>query len=239
MPHKKLIKAISLLKEIIALPKVTIRFKEMNDESKKNYQTTYEYFTKPHRLKIIQNKSIGVALIDLGLYQNYEEYYKSVNGKNSAAYYSRKALKRGYEFLEIDRDDFVDDIYEINTSSETRQGQKMSSNYIQKTESYHNEPNYRYFGIVDGDGILRSYCYIGFYGEFALVSTLLGHKRYLNDGIMYLMLIELSKLIFQEFASKGYKYIMYDTFFGALDGLKKFKKKLGYKPYRVKWIWED
>ncbi len=239
MPHKKLIKTIHLLKEILVLPKVTIRFKEMNDESKKNYQATYEYFTKPHRLKIIQNKSIGVALIDLGLHQNYEEYYKSVNGKNSAAYYSRKALKRGYKFLEIDRDDYTDDIYDINTSSEIRQGQKMSSKYMQKTENYHDEPNYKYFGVVDGDGVLRSYCCIGFYGEFVLVSTLLGHKRYLNDGVMYLMLMELTKLIFQNFVSKGYKYIMYDTFFGALDGLKKFKEKLGYKPYRVKWTWED
>jgi len=66
---------------------------------------------------------------------------------------------------------------------------------------------------------------------------LLGHKKFLNDGIMYLMLVELNKLIFNEYKKSGYKYIRYDTFFGASDGLKMFKQKLGFKPYKVKWLW--
>ena len=86
---------------------------------------------------------------------------------------------------------------------------------------------------------LVSYCNIAFYGEFVLVVALLGHKKYLNDGIMYLMMIEVNKILFEEYKPKGYKYVMYDTFFGASKGLKNFKKKLGYKPYRVKWEWED
>jgi hypothetical protein len=32
------------------------------------------------------------------------------------------------------------------------------------------------------------------------------------------------------------KYIMYDTFFGATRGMRMFKQKLGFKPYRVKWL---
>jgi hypothetical protein len=36
-----------------------------------------------------------------------------------------------------------------------------------------------------------------------------------------------------------YKYIMYEIFFGSSDGLKKFKQKLEYKPYKVRWNWED
>ena len=56
---------------------------------------------------------------------------------------------------------------------------------------------------------------------------------------MYLMMIELNKIMFEEYKLKGYKYIMYDTFFGASEGLKKFKEKLGYKPYKVRWIWEE
>jgi len=180
-----------------------------------------------------------VALIDLNLYKDFEEYYKSINGKNSAAYYSRKAKKREYKFLEIDRNNYIDDIYEINTSIDIRQGQKMANSYLTKVKSYRNEPNYRYFGVVDQNGKLRSYCNVAFYGEFALIVTLLGHKKYLNDGIMYFMLVELSRLIFNEYKSQGYRYIMYDTFFGASDGLKKFKTKLGFKPYKVKWKWEN
>jgi hypothetical protein len=52
------------------------------------------------------------------------------------------------------------------------------------------------------------------------------------------MLIEFSKIMFEKYKPEGYKYIMYDTFFGATDGLKQFKKKLNYKPYKVKWLWE-
>ena len=55
---------------------------------------------------------------------------------------------------------------------------------------------------------------------------------------MYLMMIELNRLIFEEYKNKGYKYIAYDTYFGASDGLKQFKNKLGYKPYKVRWIWD-
>jgi hypothetical protein len=31
------------------------------------------------------------------------------------------------------------------------------------------------------------------------------------------------------------KFVMYDTIFGASDGLRLFKKRLGFKPYLVKW----
>lgn len=211
----------------------------MTQDSIENYQKTFRYFTKLHRLKIIKNKTIGVALIDLHLYENFENYYKSINGKNSAAYYSRKALRKGYNFIEIDRNDFIEDIYQINTSAQNRQGKKMSEGYLQKVEKYKDEFNYRYFGVTNENGKLLSYCNIAFYGEFSLIVTLLGHKKYLNDGIMYLMIIKFSEMMFNEYKQKGYKYIMYDTFFGASEGLKKFKQKLGFKPYKVKWLWEN
>ena len=85
---------------------------------------------------------------------------------------------------------------------------------------------------------LVAYCDIGFFGEFSLVAVLLGHKKFLNDGIMNFMLIELMKLMFEKYQDKGYNYIMYDTFLGATEGLQRFKRKLGYKPYNVNWKWE-
>jgi len=228
-------KYISAFFEILKLPAKEISFKNCCNECKENYLKTYRYFTKPHRFKLFKNKSIGVALINLTEYDTFEQYYKSINGKNSAAYYARKAIRRGYKFIEIDRNDYINDIYEINTSSEIRQGRKMPESYLKKVEKYQNEKNYRYFGVVNKDGVLVAYCNIGFYGEFALISSLLGHKEYLNDGIMYLMMVEVNKIVLENYKKNGCKYIMYDTFFGASNGLKKFKQKLGYKPYRVKW----
>jgi hypothetical protein len=230
-------KILKIINTIINLPKVKIRFSNFTDTTESKYKETYKYFTKLHRLKLFRNKTLGVALIDLNLYQTYEEYYKSINGKNSSAYYARKATKREYVFKEIDRNDYINDIYDINTSAIMRQGRIMSSGYQELQTSYVNEANYKYFAILNKGGVVVAYCNIGFYGEFALVVTLLGHKKYLNDGVMYLMMIELNKLMFNEYKEKGYKYIMYDTFFGASDGLKKFKEKLGYKTYKVKWQW--
>ncbi len=235
----KIMRIISLLKEINALPKVTIAFCKSTSKSLENYKRTYSYFTKLHRLKLFRNKTLGVALIDLNDYEDFEAYYKKVNGKNSAAYYARKATRGGDVFDIIDRNDFIDDIYEINTSAKERQGKAMSESYLKKVDSYTDEENYQYFGVLNSDGKLLSYCNVGFYGEFAIVVTLLGHKNFLNDGVMYLMMLELNKLMFNKYREKGYKYIMYDTFFGASEGLKKFKEKLGYKPYKVKWLWEN
>ena len=236
---KKIKYFLTLFVRIIKLPKVNIAFKNSSQASLENYKETYRYFTKAHRYKIIKNKTIGVALIDLSDYKHFDDYYRSVNGKNSAAYYRRKALKRGYRFVEIDRNDFIDDIYEINTSAPVRQGKEMTQHYLQKPSNYIEQPNYRYFGVIDKEGKLRSYCNIAFYGEFSLIVSLLGHKNHLNDGIMYLMLTEVIKLMFDSYVQKGYKYIMYDTFIGATEGLKNFKKKLGFHPYRVKWIWKN
>ena len=235
----KLKKLFNIVKVIYKLPKREIYFKNYNSITVENYKKTYNYFTKLHRLKIFKNKTLGVALIDMDLYDSFEDYYKSINGKNSAAYYARKAAKREYKFIEIDRNSYIDDIYEINTSASVRQGKQMSQSYLKKVETYDSEENYKYYGIVNSEGKLLAYCNIGFFGEFSLVSTLLGHKKYLNDGIMYLMMVEFNRVMFKDYKEKGYRYIMYDTFFGASEGLKMFKNKLGYKAYKVKWKWED
>lgn len=229
---------LTTIKKIINLEAVKIIFKSYSVDSYNDYKSTYSYFTKRHRLKIFKNKTLGVALIDLEKYISFDEYYTSINGKNSAAYYSRKASKREYKFIEIDRNKYIGDIHNINTSSEMRQGRIMSTGYLTKMESYKDDSNYKYYGIINKNKMLVSYCNVGFYGEFSLVVSLLGHKKYLNDGIMYLMMTEVNKMMFNEYKGNGYKYIMYDTFFGASDGLKKFKTKLGYKAYKVKWLWE-
>ena len=235
----KIKKISSILQEIKKLKKVEIKFCKYTEDTRKKYKETYEYFTKLHRLKLFRNKTLGVALIDLNLYKNFDEYSDAIKGKNYALRYVKKAIKKGYLFIEIDRNDYIDDIYEINTSTEQRQGKPMGEGYLQKVNSYKNEANYRYFGVVNSENRLVAYCNIAFYGEFALIVTLLGHKNYLNDGIMYLMMVEFNKIMFEEYKQKGYKYIMYDTFFGASEGLKRFKKRLKYQPYKVKWQWEN
>jgi len=231
-------KIFQLIKEINSLPKVKIKFTGCNKESISAYKRMYQHFTKRHRLKIIKNKTIGVGLIDLYEYENYEDFMKKHNGKNSMAYDTRKATKRGYKLIELDRNKYIDDIYDINTSMEERQGRKMSQSYLKKIDRYEDEDGYKYFGVINSEGKLVSYLYVLFAGEVAIVDVLLGHKKYQRDGIMLFMLASFYEIVFNEYKDRGYKYIMYDTFFGASEGLQKFKKKSGYKAYKVVWVWD-
>ena len=34
-------------------------------------------------------------------------------------------------------------------------------------------------------------------------------------------------------------WLMYDTYFGASEGLRQFKRWIGLEPYRVSWSWRD
>ncbi|HZF70595.1 hypothetical protein [Sulfuricurvum sp.] len=233
----KLTKFLSLLNEIRKLPRVTLTFMPRFCNNEQETKLLFESFIKPHpKYKIVKSKELGVSLIHLSLYSTCEEYLASINGKNSAFYYARKAKNRHYTVSQIERNSYLNDIFDINTSMPERQGKKMSSPYCQKSERLDDKENYKYFGVIDADGKLRSYCYIGYYGNFAIVSQLLGHKKYLNDGIMYLMM---SEIICELIKEQKVPYLMYDTFYGAGEGLQMFKKKLGFAPYRVKWKYDD
>ncbi|MBP7167384.1 MAG: hypothetical protein KBB64_06970, partial [Bacteroidia bacterium] len=62
---------------------------------------------------------------------------------------------------------------------------------------------------------------------------IMGHQEHLKEGIMYYLVTEtISKLIRDK---ENNIHLMYDTYFGASDGLKMFKRRLGFKPYRVTW----
>ena len=162
---------IKVIKEVYSLPKVNIRFYGCNSNNIDTYTKLYKNFTQRHKkYKIIKNKTVGVALFILNKYKDYESFLKSNNGKNSIYYDTRKADRRGYKFIEIDRNNYIDDIYEINTSSEFRQGRKMSEGYLKKVEHYDNIPGYKYFGVVDEDGKLAAYLNVVFVGEIAILA---------------------------------------------------------------------
>jgi hypothetical protein len=191
----------------------------------------HAHFTKPHpKYKIFQNKSLGAALVDLKRHDSADDYMASVKGHNSAGHHARKARSRGYLVTEIDKNDFVDDLYEINTSLESRQGRPMDVAYRQKQTSFQTEKNYKYFGVFNPAGKLTAYSDVGFYGNFVAFDRLLGLRN--NDGAMHLMVTE---IICQMIESRAYGYLMYDTFFGASPGLRTFKTMLGFEPYRAKY----
>ena len=103
----------------------------------------------------------------------------------------------------------------------------MDEAYREKKERYPVQENWRYFGVLKGDKLV-AYAWVTVYGEVALFNSMLGHGDHLNHGVMFLLITQIISLFLDEV--KEVKYVMYDTVFGASEGLRHFKKLLGFRP---------
>jgi hypothetical protein len=217
------------LRQIIRLPVAPLRFHLMVEPE--NVHAAYVNFTKRHpKYKIIRNKTVGAALIDLRAANSRDKYLDTIKGRNNGDYHARRARTRGYVCTEIDRNRYVDDIHAINISEDSRQGRPMDQAYREKRDRFERLRNFRYFGVLDTSGKLVAYANFGMYGNFGAFSQLIGYRN--NDGIMHLLVVEVVCRLIDE---GKLQYVMYDTFFGAGPGLKQFKTILGFKPYRAKY----
>jgi hypothetical protein len=215
--------------EVMKLPRARLSFAQHIDPA--DIKATYRNYTKPHpRFKIIRHKTIGVALIDLAEFPDRAAYMEHIKPKNHGGYHAKRARSRGYVVREINRNDHVDDIHEINTSLDVRQGRKMDQKYLQKQERFEDQGHFHYWGVLNPQGKLVAYASLGIYGNFASFSQMMGIRN--NDGIMHLLL---SEAVCQLIDAGQVRYIMYDTFFGAQPGLRHFKTILGFRPYRASY----
>ncbi len=220
---------LRLLGVIRRLPRARLRFDTaLNPEL---VRRTHRMFTMPHpRYRVVRNKSLGIALIDLRAYASGEAYLDSLRRRDYAGYHSRRARERGYTVAEIDRNDYIDDIHSINTSLDERQGRPMDPAYAARTERYDAADGLRHYGVLDQHGRLVAYGDVGVYGDFAATDRLLGYRN--GDGIMYLLLADIACRLIDD---GRLNYLMYDTYLGAQPGLQNFKKKLGFQPYRIRY----
>jgi hypothetical protein len=225
----KLPQLFELARSISRLPVARLEFRlAINPD---DVGKMHRYFTRPHpKYLIFQNKSLGAALVDLARFSTRDEYMAAIKGANSADKQAAKAKRKGYRVVEIERNDFIDDIHEINNSVEIRQGRPMDPSYREKTLVYPIDKNYKYFGVLNSEGKLMAYGDLGFYGNFFAFNRVLGVRN--NDGMMHLMVTE---IICQLIESRNSRYLMYDTYFGASPGLRTFKTMLGFEPYRAKY----
>lgn len=220
---------LETLRQIVKLPRAQLHFDSGIDPE--DIRATYRYFTKRHpRYKLIANKTIGAALIDLARHADTAAYLDAIHGKNRGAWHARRARARGYVCTEIERNDFIDDIHAINTSQVMRQGRPMDDKYLDKVERYARQPHFEYYGVVDGSGRLVAYANIGRYGNFSAFSQLMGVRN--NDGIMHLLVVDIVGRLIER---RHVRYVMYDTFFGAQAGLQQFKRIVGFEPYHARY----
>jgi hypothetical protein len=217
------------LRQLLRLPVARLDFDSTIDPD--DIPQTYRYYTRRHpRYKIIGNKTMGAALIDLGRFDNAPGYLDDIQGKNRGAWHARRARTRGYVCTEIDRNEHIDAIHAINTSLDERQGRPMDQKYREKTTRFERQDHFRYYGVFHPDGKLMAYANIGRYGNFSAFSQLIGMRN--NDGVMHLLMVDIISRLLEQ---KQVRYVMYDTFFGAQPGLQQFKRILGFQPYRVKY----
>ena len=222
---------------IMKLPRIKIKF--VDDDKTGELNEIYHYFVKRHpKYKIFRNKTLGVMLYQLP--KDVEEYEKKISGKNSVSYYTRRCKKMGYYTKYFIQGDYLDELYAINTSTTERQGRKMSQSYLEKPTKEEEKDCMAYIGVFNDKDLLVGYIKLVKTEHLYVIAKILDHRDYLNDNIMYLLMHDLTvDLIEKGKENDKEQYLMYDTYFGGTEGIKLFKKRNCFVPYRVKWIYES
>ena len=163
LEYRRLIKAAIVL---IRLPSARLQFH--STIAPRKIRAAYSLFNRPHaRFPMIKNKTLGIALIDLRKFKCPAEYLATVKKKDYAAHRARQARNTGCTVRQIDRNDYLDAIYEINTSSEIRQGRPMDAAYQERPEIFDERAPIQSFGVFNEADNLMGYCSFGLYGNFA------------------------------------------------------------------------
>lgn len=143
----------------------------------------------------------------------------------------------GYQFAEIDRARYSDDIFKINTSLATRQGRPMSAGYLEHRQQgslpvYDCERHaIRAYGVLAPRLNLVAYMTLYRINEIALISMILGHGDHLASDIMYLLF---AGMIEQQAELGGWLY--YNLWDSGTDGLRYYKEKVGFHCGDVEWV---
>jgi hypothetical protein len=164
-----------------------------------------------------------------------DEYFQFIGCKSRNMI--RKAQKTGFIVKKITNyNEFIDDIYEINTSKEIRQSNKMSSNYINKPNKQLDYiSDNKYFNLIRygcfKDNKLVAYCYPYICNNTILINQILGHGDYQKYGIMNLLIYKICEDMIVNF--KNIKYWWYINWFSGNKSLQSFKKSMGFCPKLV------
>ena len=179
---------------------------------------------------MIRFKSIGVALLDVTELGGRDDYLAKYA---QARRMERKARKAGYTVRPFEPEANRDDLHAIHTSSSTRQGRSMEEAYLSESHVYKRTPGDVYLGAYHGETII-AYLYLMTVGDIGMVSRHICHADHLREGAMYMLTAEAVEHL--KAHTPNARFLMHDTFFGAAAGLRFFKQKNGFVPYRVRWL---
>lgn len=227
--------------DIIRIPKITIHLmleKTIDNDPfytklVKNY---YAYVSSRHpKYFFIKRCEIGVAVCKLP--PTFAEYFMQI--ESSARRNCRKAVRLGYETKIINYNSHLEDIRNIWLSTPIRQNKPLPQNIregqvrpCENPSSNNQYHDYVYFGVFKKDKLL-AYAGCLIIGELCDIHDIYGHDRYLSDGIVPLLIIEIAKTIYNSFPMV--KYYNYSTYFGASKTMRRFKRKFLFEPHKVIW----
>jgi hypothetical protein len=147
-----------------------------------------------------------------------------------------RSERLGYHFDTIDRAKFNDDIHEINTSKQERQGRPMAAGYVRR-HNHGSLPHYpcqlhrtHTYGVLQGER-LRAYLSLYRVGELLMVSMILGHGDHLNNDIMYLLM---AGTIAEHAGTGGFWF--YNRHDSGTDGLVFYKERIGFQATDIGWV---
>jgi hypothetical protein len=231
------VKHLSCVADVVALSRLPGTKIEMSGDD--GCRVLHSAFTRRHkRLKVIQNKRWGVEL--LRVTEQFDTYFRDPRQAHLRREFNR-ATRAGLTFAPLDPFARLDEIMGINGSAKERQGLPMHPDYldVEHVRAYF-ERSADVYGVADSAGVLRAYLCIRVCGEVACVERLLGHADVLRQGVMWVLMVgAIRELVGQRQTEGRPTWLMYDTYFGASEGLRQFKRWIGLEPYRVSWSWRD
>jgi len=159
------------------------------------------------------------------------EYLKLIGAKSRNM--NKKAQKNGIECKKFNWNEKLDDIYEINRSSTTRQGRQMDKAYQEFPKIVENQDKddfkIRFIGAFLDDKLI-GYIEVYIYGNFAMTNRILGHKEYLKYGVMNIMIKECVEYMIEN----DIEYLNYLTMQNRKNNsLSAFKYRVGFREYSL------
>lgn len=147
----------------------------------------------------------------------------------------RKSEKANIKCVPIDKNAWLNEVYEINKSSLFRQGRMMSDGYrkFPKHTDYRKECDKHYWVFMGAflKGKLIAYTSLLPCKDILLVSQILGCPEYFYTGVMNLILF--SSVVHMAKTNKYIKVAQYDFWNSGSNGLRHFKKSLGFIPDEI------
>jgi hypothetical protein len=131
MTMNAILRHYDTLRQLLRLPVARLDFDTTIDPD--DIRNTYRYYTRRHpRYKIIGNKTMGAALIDLGRFDMRRPISTASRARIAAPGTPSGQERAAMSAAEIDRNEHIDAIHAINTALDERQGRPMDQKYREK-----------------------------------------------------------------------------------------------------------